>query len=249
MRKPERGNGLTISLVLLALLAFGGFYLFSDVFQGKVDDAVRRWSEWTPEDIARDPSAFLTSVEDGTRESLAELVRTKTAIDVLEARLQQRALQHDRAIEIGDAALADLKRAYREAEAAQRWPMTSGGREYTRDAARLQIFSLHRELEQRRRQRDLLAGARDQALHQRTNLATAENRCKVQLQQINTHRELLAAGQLADDVRAQLHAMGAIIQDTEVLARAPSVTEPRTLDEIVTAAGDFDAGDFDQIMK
>lgn len=47
-------------LLILAVLVGGGFYLFSDVFQGKIDRLRKDYTEWTPENIAQDPVGYLT---------------------------------------------------------------------------------------------------------------------------------------------------------------------------------------------
>lgn len=50
---------LTGALLILATLAGGILYFQSDFFRFKADQTVKDWTEWTPENITKDPKGYL----------------------------------------------------------------------------------------------------------------------------------------------------------------------------------------------
>ena len=112
-----------IALALLVAALLAGAYFFSDVFSSKVDLAVKQFAEWTPENIAKDPEAYLEFCEQKTEAALEKLNAHDIAIQQSQGRIEKSRQEAQQKIDVGSTALKELKGLYLEAEDSGEWPV------------------------------------------------------------------------------------------------------------------------------
>jgi hypothetical protein len=118
--------GIVVAVIFLLLIAGGIWYFVSKPFQTHVNQAITQATDWTPENIKKDPEGYLTwaiKQVDGTRDKLqaAQLALTKQKIEVSN-KLEEKSTQKSQC----EALLTELKKAYTTATDKNQWPVTVG---------------------------------------------------------------------------------------------------------------------------
>lgn len=111
------------SILAVALIGGGIWFYLSKPFQTQVKENYRQATEWTPENIKKDPVGYLTW-------ALEEVGKTEQKLEASVLGMKTRKNAVDRALEKHEAdnsqyqkLLGDLKEAYRTASASSTWPV------------------------------------------------------------------------------------------------------------------------------
>ena len=248
-KRTGLSNLATLAVVVLGFLVVGGVvaYFLSDVQRTKMNAAARQFAEWTPENIAKDPQNYLNFCEEEANKAMLSLKASQISVAENEAGLANMKSDANAKIAAGEKALGELKAKYTEAEAAAAWPVTWNGRPFARDAARLQIVQLSKEVESKRGVLAKVEGGLKKLEVQKAKIMEAKANTEQQLSEIKTGRETLKVDQLTKDLADQFAKIGGALQAT-----IGSVTQDSgtfSLDELADQAiGTVDDAEFDAIM-
>ena len=109
------------------VVAAGVYYFASDPFRTKVDETVRQKTQWTPENIQKDPVGYLTW-------ATGEMKKSEAGLEARDLELTAKSNAANRELEsVTDklneyqALLDKLRAAYRAGTEANSWPQTVNG--------------------------------------------------------------------------------------------------------------------------
>ncbi len=127
-QRSRRGAaaGIVVAVIFLLLIAGGIWYFVSKPFQTHVNQAMNQATQWTPENIKKDPEGYLTwavAQVDVTRGKLqaAQLALTKQKIEISN-KLEEKSTQKSQC----EALMTELKKAYTTATDKNQWPIKVG---------------------------------------------------------------------------------------------------------------------------
>ena len=186
-------SAVGVIIALLALLLIGGAvaYFGSDVFRTKTDEQIRQLSEWTPENIARDPVNYLNFCETEAEKALEKLKASEIAVAQKKAKLEGMRDDATKEISAGEMALDELKTAFRDASDHDSWPITFLGQDRTEDWTKRQILRFHREVKSQTELRSKVERGIERLNAQSIKIQDQRDRCQEQLATIATNREIL----------------------------------------------------------
>jgi|GEM_PF-1091218 len=249
-RRNERGGGVGVFIGILAVLIVVGIgvYLWSDPARTKMNTAFREMSEWTPENIAKDPINYLNFCEEETNKALDKLKASEISIAQRRGKLAGMKDDAAKKITVGKKALRELKESYRKAEADDSFPVTWHTKSLDKTACRKQIVSLHEEVAGQK----MLLGKIDTGVArldlQQQRVLDQRSKAKAQLTEIQTNREMLKVQEISDDITNQLVDMKGVLQAT--IATADESSGVATLDDLTASAEtSIDEEKFSDIMS
>lgn len=121
-RRGASSVGIIVGLIVLLLVGGGIWYFLSKPFQTHLNQAYSQATQWTPENIKKDPVGYLTW-------ALVEVGKTEEKLQASELSLKTKKNATARALEkhTADASqyeklLTEFKDAYTAAAAAKKWP-------------------------------------------------------------------------------------------------------------------------------
>jgi septation ring formation regulator EzrA len=250
MSRSQRGNAVTVVLVLVGLVVvvFIALFAFSDVFRTKTKSAWEELTEWTPEQIAKDPVNYLNFCEEKTKDAMQKLKATEISIRQKQGTLRGMKEKHANQVRVGEQALAELKTIYKDAEAAGSWPATWRGESRDRAFVRKQIVSIDREVQGQQGILTKVEAGLKKLDVQIMKVQDQRAKCQEQLAEIATNREMLKVQEITDDLANQLAEMQGLLQASIVTA-----TESDSLvslsDLTAEEATTVDDSEFDAIMN
>lgn len=250
-----------LAFLVLVVLALGGLYLFNERRPRGRDDQPpkgptllvpespdRPAKAWTPAEIVADPPGYLDFCERKTLEARKGLDASSALMARSIVALSLRQTETVREIETVKVDFSRLKEAYREAESANRWPLSWKSRLLSMPEAKQQILAMARQLELKRQA--LAAATKDiETLKgQEIRAQKARDECQDQLTKIATSREVLRVRQITDELKRQLLDMRTVLNrvtDDLTGSEKPLVT----LDEIAAADTEPKEKQFEKVMK
>ncbi|MCY2928208.1 MAG: hypothetical protein NTV86_01695 [Planctomycetota bacterium] len=247
----RRRYGKTLSALVvvgaIVLVAFLAFYFWSDVFRTKLNTAARDFSEWTPDNIAKDPVNYLNFCEDQTTKAMTSLKASEIAIGQNRAKLVGMKEDAENKVGVGEKALGELKTIYLQSEEKATWPAEWRGETRDKDWVKRQIVALHNQCDgQKKLVSKIAVGVRQldaQALKAQEGRAKAQE----QLAEITTNREMLKVQKLTADLTERLVSMKGALQAT--LSTATEATGVISLEQLAREETVFtDSSAFDKIM-
>jgi len=244
----QSGFAKTIVLIIVAALAvLGVMYFTSDVAKTRIDAAADQYAHWTPENIAKDPENYLRFCESEANKVLQSLKASEIAVAQNRASLENTLKECDGKIGVGEKALSELKGMYAQADAANQWPTTWQGRSLDKDSAKLQIVSLHKQVESQK----VLKGKVEQGIRkldtQVGRILEGRTQAQAQITEIQTSREMLKVEKLTADLTSKLASIKGVLQAT--IATASETAGPVTLSQLAeTSVGVVDDAEFNAIM-
>lgn len=248
MNSSRSGESKTIVLVILVIIAVVGvLYFTSDVFKTKMDSAAKQYAKWTPENIAKDPENYLNYCEQQANEALMKLKASQIAIAQNRASLGAQQKDATEKIALGNKALIELKQLYKDASAANKWPVTWNGAPRDEDMVKRQVISFARQITAQESLKAKIEAGIKQLDIQNTKVIEANTQAQEQLAQIKTSRETLKVQKITDDLSKQLASIGSTLQAT--IGVASESTGVITLDQLKTeSASTVDDSEFKKIM-
>ncbi|MEM7201297.1 MAG: hypothetical protein AAF628_13580 [Planctomycetota bacterium] len=237
MTSPQRGAALGSGLALLLLLALGAIAViayqggFGGVIGARAQHAVRQWSEWTPENIAAAPGAYLDAAENRAEELLKTLEEQRLAADLRldqAAKLQKHKARRNQSVE---TARDGLIAAYRGAVAAKQWPLTWRSRSFDQAQAGAEIVRLDRMMRAEAAGDQMVADTIAKLTGQLQRIRDAKAQCKTQIVEIRASRERLEAKQLGDRLDEHLATLREVLDGSAAIVSAddPSAAAVRDL--------------------
>lgn len=129
-------------IIVIALIIGALFYFVSDPFKTKVDTQLEQATKWTPENIHKDPSGYLSW-------AVSQADDTVEALSARRIGLTQQKSNTERMLQKASKDLASAKKlfdqfrdAYKEAGGANTWPKEVAGTQYQEAELKKQIISL-----------------------------------------------------------------------------------------------------------
>jgi hypothetical protein len=219
MNTSRRGMSvaaLVVGLVVVAALVVGGIYYFSAPGRQHLRSAWKNFSEWTPDNIAKDPVGYLNFAEEQTKAAQIKLKASEIAIAQNKANFDAKCDDAQKALDAGDKHLKELRAAYVDANDKNAWPIKWLDRTFDREQAKKQIVRLGRECESKDKQiRAYKKGLNDLAV-QASKVQDAKDKASEQITTIQTSREQLKVKAITDDLKDQLVAMKGVLQTSVV---------------------------------
>jgi hypothetical protein len=241
---------IVVGLVVLAGVAFGGLYMFSDVFRTKADSAIEGFSKWTPENIAKDPVNYLNFCEKQTNAAVDKLKASEIAIAQKKAKLETMEKDAQDKLTLGKKALGELRVAYTEANAANSFPVSWRGATLDKDQCKRQIIRTAGEIKSKEDLAKMYNDAGRQLQVQSEKIVEARDEAGKQLAKIATNREMLKVQSITDDLKNQLVAMKGVLETSVVAVSSSNTGGSISLDDLAAkSATTVDDSKFDEIMK
>jgi len=228
-RLGRRGSTTTVVLVIIAIIVVVAIFLsLSKPWGQKAKTAWQGATEWTAENIQKDPAAYLAWAIDEIKASQNKLEARAIALGVKREEWTQRRDENTLLLKKRKELLASGMKAYKESEQTNQWPDTWEGLPVGSQQAFEQILV---EVDSRRANAEKLAGTYA-TLAQRVNVKLAEikdARSKATLteQKIKTDLEVLKANQTLGEINDIGSTVNEILNTAKQL-----VTTDRTLDDV-----------------
>jgi len=225
-----------------------GAYFVSDVFSTKVHQAAEQLTEWTPENIAKDPKGYLHFCKRQVLQALQNLKASEIAISQTRGRIGSMKEAADRKVRVGAETLGELKKLYRSAEKAGAWPAAWKQRPREKEWVKRQVVGLHSQVQQ---QRSLASKCREglrrcDAELARVNELRAE--ANSQLGSINVAASRIEIEELSSELKGRLMDIKAVV--AALTSSASEVGGDLSLDALAREAEKkVDEETFEAIMK
>ncbi len=250
MNDQKNQSGFVKVIVLLLIAAavvVGVMYFTSDVATTRIDAAADQYAHWPPENIAKDPENYLRFCESEADKVLQSLKASEIAVAQNRASLENTLKESDGKIGVGEKALGELNGMFSQVDAANQWQLSWQGRTLDKDATKLQIVGLHKQVESQK----ALKGKVEQGIRkldaQVGRIVEGRNQAQSQITEIQTSREMLKVEKLTADLTTKLASIKGVLQAT--IATASETTGPVTLDQLAEqSVGVVDDAEFNAIM-
>jgi hypothetical protein len=242
------GAKLIVGILIVVVVVGGILYFGSDIFRTKVDRAVEGFTEWTPENIAKDPKGYLFFCRKQTEDAIGKLKASQIGISQNRAKIDAMKTEADHKAKVGQEALAELKVLYREAEKAGKWPANWRDQDRNKEWTKRQIVGLHRQVRQQR----TLSAKCDAGMKQcDVELAKAKRLmadASARLGEISVAEQSLEVEQLSKGLETQLVNMKAALQ--HLVGAVGDGQQDLDLDKMAKEAeAAVDEAEFEAIMK
>jgi hypothetical protein len=251
MKKANSGVsivGVVVGVFLVAVIAFAVMYFASDVFRTKANAKYKDFSQWTPENIAKDPVNYLNFCEEQTKTAIEKLKASEIAIAQKKGKIEEMRSDADQKITLGNKALDDLKVSYTAADKDNSFPLKWQNAELDKDAAKRQVLKLAGEIKSKTELLKRLDAAVLQLGAQANKVSEARDKAKDQLAKIDTDREMLKVQQITDELKDNLVAMKGAIE-TSVVGVASAETGSMSLEDLAVKSDTaVDEKEFNKIM-
>jgi chromosome segregation ATPase len=139
--------GIVVAVIFLLLIAGGIWYFVSKPFQTHVNQAITQATDWTPENIKKDPAGYLTwaiAQTDGTKQKLdaAQLALT-TQRNTIANKLEKASTDKSDY----ERLLKEMKAAYEKADNENSWPATVRRHEFDKNELKRKIVECDHNLQ------------------------------------------------------------------------------------------------------
>lgn len=146
--KHQQGSTLIIGIIVLVVLGLGVFYIVSDPFSTKVNTALTGATEWTPENIQKDPVNYLTWALGKTKSSVSQLKTSELSLTMKRNKTTQKSDALSAQIKDGGEKLSKAKKLYKSTET---WPLQINGNDITQEQLKNKILEAHNSLENKKK--------------------------------------------------------------------------------------------------
>lgn len=128
------------TLLALAIAAIIIFYLVSDPFQARVDQAVHQKTQWTPQNIQQNPGQYLFYSRNEAKQARDSLSASLIDLAQQRARFQSQFITNETELDSLKRLLPVLVKSYQESEDNGHWPATIGENLLTESELRERIL-------------------------------------------------------------------------------------------------------------
>ena len=191
------------------VVVVAGGYFFSAPFKSKVDRKIEQATQWTPENIQKDPEGYLFFAQgeiENTKNTLeAQLIEVAQRRERASNLLVERAAEFDAVSSL----LQELKDSYRQAETSGAWPVSVGDTAFTESDLRSRIIEAHARAKASGEQNDLIKSAivqlnarEDKIRSQSDELEVVERKIESDLEVVKTTKALEGFEEIQIDLAA-----------------------------------------------
>jgi hypothetical protein len=236
---------VSVGVVIVLLLA--AYFLVSKPFQTQVKTGYRQATEWTPENIQKDPVGYLTWALDEvgkTEKTLeASVISLKTKRNAAARALEK----HDTEQSQYEKLLGEFKDAYKSASSASEWPVSVRDISFEEDALKRKVVECNGQLANTTKLKDTYAKTKA-IIDRKLSELEAKQTELVQLKsKLSTDLELAKVNKSVEGIDSLDAEVNAIVDTSEALAS--SAEEGVSLDEMISPTGDAAVDDeFAKIM-
>lgn len=221
-------------LLILAVLVGGGLYLFSDVFQGKIDRLRKDYSEWTPENIAQDPVGYLTWAQ-------GEFTRIEGALKGHRQALMTRKIEVQAKLKAETAAestltkiLAGLKNDYRGAVSTGDWAdVKIDGRSVSEPEVRRLILETDEKLARAVRKQSAYRRYGDQVEEELKKVDKLLRDLQSKREEIDEQLEFVKMNKTVADYTALMNNVDSVLNTSKAIGE--NETDKLSVDDLVKA--------------
>jgi hypothetical protein len=249
MNARRKGSTTAAVLGVLGVLVVGGaiWYFASDPFHTRVNEAWKQGTQWTPEQIAKDPVNYLNFCEEETTKAMDKLKASRIAVAQNRASLESMQKDARNQVDVGKKAMLELLGSYKTADAANTWPVSWQGKTFDKDAVKVQVVALNKQVAAKEALLTKVDNGLKQLDAQVGKIGEAEANAQTQLAEIKANKELLKVQALSDDIKNKLVSMQSAVAATVNTASETSSTI--SLDQLAaTSAQTADNTEFDKIL-
>jgi len=241
--------GIIGVIVVIAVVGVAVAYFGSDVFRTRANSTLTQFTQWTPENIAKDPVNYLNFCEEKAKGAIAKCKASEIAIAQKKAKIESMRDDARQKSTIGGTALDELKGLYKSAQESDTFPIKWKTIELDKDAAKRQILKLAGQTKSKSDLLVKLEAAIGQLRMQSAKLAEAKDAAQDQLAKIDTNREMLKVQEITDDIKNNLIAMKVAIETT-VVGVANSEPGTISLDDLAAQSETVvDDSEFNKILN
>jgi chromosome segregation ATPase len=240
--------GIVIGVIIVVVVGIGAWYLVSDTFSTKLDQAFEQGTKWTSENIQADPVGYLTW-------AMKQTTATEGRLKASQLALKTKQNQANRGLEktLGDQAtyqklLDEAKAAYQEAKANDSWPTKIAGTQADERQLKKIIVDTHNKMKNLNRLVDTYrktAGVIDTKLGEveskLSELTEVKMNLSSQLEVAKVNQSVAGIGDIHDQ-------LGAIIDTSNALASS-TTSDELSIESLVAPTGEQRVdSEFDAIM-
>jgi hypothetical protein len=250
MNARRKGSTTAAVLGVLGVLVVGGaiWYFASDPFHTRVNEAWKQGTQWTPEQIAKDPVMYLNYVEGEANTALEKLKASKIAIAQNRANLEKMRDDAKHAIDVGKSAVTELVAAYQAAPSDAK-TISWKNQDVSMDRAKMQVVSLDKEVQTKEVLLKKVQAGLDNLDVQSNKIMKAEADAKAQLAEIQTNRELLKVQGITDDLKKKFDTMQVAVASVVTTATDTGSNSMVSLDQLAAQSDvKADNADFDKVL-
>ncbi|MFW5724536.1 MAG: hypothetical protein ACOCYP_02680 [Planctomycetota bacterium] len=226
---------IIVGLVVVALLAFGVFYLVSDPFSTKVDDAISGATEWTPENIQANPVGYLSWASKQVAGTEQKLKASQLSLTTKRNQARRKLEKAEAEMSTYQAFLDEAKESYRAAKTADTWPVTVRSKQLDEaDLKRLVVDANSKHQNQKEmhaaftRTLGIIETKLSELAAKLTEVQKMKNKLETDLEVAKTNQTVAGLDDIDDRV-------GAIIDTSNALAG--TTTDEISLDEMIIPSG------------
>ena len=219
----------TATWLILALGVFAIFYVVSDPFQAQVDQVVEQKTQWTPQNIQKNPQQYLLHSKQEARNARDSLSASLIDLAQQRARLQSQFITNQTELDGLNQLLPILISSYQESEDTDHWPAKVGETLLTERELRARILEADGRYQR--------SGENNQRLsRQLSQLSSREEQVREKIREVNLVIGRIDAASEDLETRAALEAVERIDRDLGAI-----ISVAQVLEEISRDPGSLDA--------
>jgi hypothetical protein len=246
-----RRHGLTttaiIGIIAAVLVVGGTLFFISDPFNMWVRGNYKSLTEWTPENIAKNPVAYLDFVELKTKEAQQQLKADRISVEQKRGQLKAMQEEASNKARVGEQTLKELKDAYENAGEGQTTQISFRGQQKDAAWVKNQVVNIYKQTETQKNILKKVEAGLKKLDAQVEKINKAEGEAVAQLAEVKANRELLKVQKLTDDLKDRLVEMRGAVQG--VVATASEDADSLSLDTLASESQTtVDTKEFDKIM-
>ncbi|MGO9113272.1 MAG: hypothetical protein ACLP9L_28910 [Thermoguttaceae bacterium] len=246
-RRGGSAIGIIVGLVVLALVAGGIWFFVSKPFQTNVKQAYNQATQWTPENIKKDPVGYLTWALDEVGKTQDKLQASELSLKT-KKNATARALQKQTADQSDyEKLLSEFKEAYTIASEQKKWPTRVRNTDLDEMALKRKIVECNDKIKNTAELVDTYAKTNkligDKLGEIEAKLAEVEKLKN----KLSTNMEIAKVNQSVDDIGAIGDQLNAIVDTSSALAK--TAEEGTSVADMIKPSGDARVNDeFSKIM-
>jgi type II secretory pathway component PulM len=219
---------VTTAVAVILVLAVVGLFFVSPGFQSKAKKTFTDLTQWTPENIEKDPVGYWTFLKDKAETDKKELQNTRRGLSAAMETTSKKVDEKTKLFEAG----TKIAEEFADAITAANFPVTLHGKEYTADQANMQLSLTLAEVDAYKESvaklNEISKIAEQKIQETIINIEKIDNEITV----LNTKSEVFKANKIDSETLAMLQNAHTAFDGTQVLLKANPV---RTISEMLAS--------------
>lgn len=197
-------KNLIIGIIIVVLIGLSFSYTFSDVYKTKIDQKIDQFAHWTPQNIAKDPEAYLTFCEGKINQFLEELKASEIDVNQKYSQIRQMIDSATEKANTGVKMLAEFKEIYISAEKVNTWPAKWNGKNFSQDLAKRQIISLSKEVDNQKAMQVKCEDGIKRLDAQKLKIQDSQTKAHQQIAEIATNKQMIKIDKINEELTNKL---------------------------------------------